>query len=157
MTANYSTTKHHLPQRWKQRNWFKVTVWWKTGRKWIFVSRDTPIKRVQIGSFCLAISAHTGQAFQSYGQKCEHAKLRRVCVTCRLTEKQGSEQKSAKKKSAFISHSKTTCHQRPVGGCLTWLLACWNGWIIRTGLGFEFSWVVQAPSYLTAPGMWAEL
>ena len=83
-----------------------------------FHHSDTPIERALIGLSCVKVWADSSQPFQNYGWKCEHAKQRTVCVTCRIIEKQESEQKSA------ISHCKNYSQPRLIGGDLTLLLAC---------------------------------
>ena len=97
-------------------------------------------RRAWIGLSCVKIWADLSQPFQSYGEICEYAKLPRDCATCRIIEKQESEQKNA------VSHCQNYSHPQWVGGGLMSLLACWNGWIIRIGLGCEFSGMVWAHS-----------
>ena len=73
----------------------KVAVWSKRSKNefGILVSSDTPTERALIGSLSVKIcGADSGQPLQSYGRKCEHAKLCTVWATCRIIEKQESEQ-----------------------------------------------------------------
>ena len=68
--------------------------------------------------------------------KCEHAKLRRVCTTCCIIERQESEQKSAISRSE--NYNPLVAGRRRldvVAGMLEWL----NN---TDCLGFEFSGVV---------------
>ena len=65
------------------------------GEFWIFF-----IERAWMGPSCVKVVADLSQWFQRDGRNCEHAKLRMVCATCRIIEKQDSEHKIA------ISHSK---------------------------------------------------